>query len=144
MSEKEKLFLSWGDIDSLFEVLCQKIKSSKYPLIIESITGLPRGGLIPAVMVSHKLGIPFINSNELDPITWWKKKNNSILVIDDICDSGETLQYYQPYYTTATLHYKPQVSSITPHIYCKAVVEDEWVVYPWEREDSEIIPDYVK
>ena len=95
-------------------------------------------------MVSHKLGIPFINSNELDPITWWKKKNNSILVIDDICDSGETLQYYQPYYTTATLHYKPQVSSITPHIYCKAVVEDEWVVYPWEREDSEMIPDYVK
>tara|TARA_R110001592_G_scaffold26674_6_gene99572 strand:+ start:4921 stop:5355 length:435 start_codon:yes stop_codon:yes gene_type:complete len=144
MSEKEKLFLSWGDIDSLVEVLCQKIKSSKYPLIIESITGLPRGGLIPAVMVSHKLGIPFINSNELDPITWWKKKNNSILVIDDICDSGETLQYYQPYYTTATLHYKPQVSSITPHIYCKAVVEDEWVVYPWEREDSEMIPDYVK
>ena len=121
MSEKEKLFLSWGDIDSLVEVLCQKIKSSKYPLIIESITGLPRGGLIPAVMVSHKLGIPFINSNELDPITWWKKKNNSILVIDDICDSGETLQYYQPYYTTATLHYKPQVSSITPHIYCNGL-----------------------
>ena len=92
-------------------------------------------------MVSHKLGIPFINSNELDPITWWKKKNNSILVIDDICDSGETLQYYQPYYTTATLHYKPQVSSIT--LLLNKAEEDVWLVYPWEREDSETIQDYL-
>jgi hypoxanthine phosphoribosyltransferase len=144
MSKKEKLFLSWGDVDNLIEDLCQKIELTRPPHIIEYITGLPRGGLIPAVMVSHKMGIPFIEVETLDPITWWKKKNYSILVVDDICDSGKTLQYFHPYYTTATLHYKPEVSSITPHIYCESVTKDEWIVYPWEREDSKMIPDYVK
>ena len=144
MYKKQKLFLNWKDIDNLIEDLCQKIQSTRPPHIIESVTGLPRGGLIPAVMVSHKTGIPFIEVENLDPITWWKKKNYSTLVIDDICDSGKTLQYYQPYYTTATLHYKPEVSSIIPDIYCESVARDTWVVYPWEREDSKMIPDYVK
>lgn len=142
--EKEKLFLSWGDIENLVENLCQKILTTQYPLIIESVTGLPRGGLIPAVMVSHKLGIPFKNFNELSPLTWWKTRDSSILVVDDICDSGKTLQYVQPYYTTATLHYKPEVSSILPDIYSESISKNDWIVYPWEREDSKMIPDYIK
>ena len=142
--EKEKLFLSWRDIDDLVENLCQKIQSTKPPHIIESITGLPRGGLIPAVMVSHKLNLPFINFNDLSPLTWWKTRDSSILVVDDICDSGETLQPIHPYYTTATLHYKPEVSLIVPDIYGKLVAKDDWVVYPWEREDSKMIPDYIQ
>ncbi len=72
MSEKEKLFLSWGDIDNLIEDLCQKIQSTRPPHIIESVPGLPRGGLIPAVIVSHKTGIPFIEVETLAPIKWWK------------------------------------------------------------------------
>ena len=31
----------------------------KYP-IIDSVMGLPRGGLIPAVMISHELNLPFV------------------------------------------------------------------------------------
>jgi hypoxanthine phosphoribosyltransferase len=118
MSKKEKLFLSWGDVDNLIEDLCQKIELTRPPHIIEYITGLPRGGLIPAVMVSHKMGIPFIEVETLDPITWWKKKNYSILVVDDICDSGKTLQYFHPYYTTATLHYNSSPFSNCGCIYC--------------------------
>ena len=145
MYKKQKLFLNWGDIDNLIEDLCYQLQpNNKKPLIFESVTGLPRGGLIPAVMVSHKLGIPFIEVETLNPVEGWKMRNKNTLVVDDICDSGETLQYFQPYYTIATLHYKPEVSSITPHIYCESVARDTWVVYPWEREDSKMIPDYVK
>ena len=105
MSKKQKLFLSWGDIDNLIEDLCYHIQpNKKKPLIFESVTGLPRGGLIPAVMVSHKLGIPFIEVETLNPIEGWKMKNKNTLVVDDICDSGKTLQYFQPYYTIAALH----------------------------------------
>ena len=40
------------------------------------------------------------------------------------------------------LHNKP-TSKFKDCIYAKEV-GDQWIVYPWEREDSEAIPDYLK
>lgn len=142
--KKEKIFLSWEDIEKMIEKLYYKIQLS-HPQI-SSITGLPRGGLIPAVMLSHKLNIPFINAEELNLYNKPKfsLKDKSILVIDDICDSGKTLQYIIPKYLTATLYHKPNVSTVTPDIYCSEVKENEWIVYPWEREDSKMVQDYLK
>ena len=45
-----KSFLSWDDVEVLVKKLCNKITQSN--LDIKDIWGLPRGGLIPAVMVS--------------------------------------------------------------------------------------------
>lgn len=123
-----KVYLCWDDINILVEELCSKIvKSGKQ---IKSITGIERGGLVPAVMISHKLSIPYV-----------VKINKDTLVIDDICDSGETLKNIVAGYT-ATLHYKP-TASFTPDFYAKEV-GTEWIVYPWERKDSEAIQDYMK
>jgi len=123
-----KVYLSWDDINILVEDLCQTIASSGVQ--IKSITGIQRGGLIPAVMISHKLHIPFVSSI-----------NKDTLVVDDICDTGETLKNTIGMYT-ATLHYKP-TAGFTPDFYSKEV-GTEWIVYPWERNDSETIQDYLK
>lgn len=123
-----KLYLSWEDINILVEDLCQTIASSGAE--IKSITGIQRGGLIPAVMISHKLHIPFVS-----------RINKDTLVVDDICDTGETLKNTIGMYT-ATLHYKP-TAIFTPDFYSKEV-GTEWIVYPWERNDSESIQDYLK
>lgn len=123
-----KVFVYWDDISVLVDELCNTITSSGVQ--IKSITGIERGGLIPAVMISHKLNIPYVN-----------KINKDTLVIDDICDSGETLKNTVAGYT-ATLHYK-KTASFTPDFYSKEV-GDEWIVYPWERTDSETIQDYLK
>ena len=123
-----KMFISWDDINILVEDLCHTIASSGAQ--IKSITGIERGGLIPAVMVSHKLSIPYVT-----------KINKHTLVIDDICDTGETLKNIVSGYT-ATLHYKP-TAIFTPDFYSKEV-GTEWIVYPWERGDSETIQDYLK
>ena len=81
-----KSFLSWDDVEILVKKLCDKITRSN--LDIKDIWGLPRGGLIPAVMVSHKLGIP-MTKGTITPDT---------LIIDDICDSGVTLaNFYETY-----------------------------------------------
>ena len=122
-----KLYLNWGDIDDLVDELCTKIQSSLIP--INSVHGLKRGGYIPAVMVSHQLDLPYLESVHSDT-----------LVIDDICDSGETLENAPGLYH-AVLHYKPHTSSFTPTIWAKEV-GDEWIVYPWERRDSRTIQDY--
>tara|TARA_B100000575_G_scaffold150079_1_gene119670 strand:- start:353 stop:745 length:393 start_codon:yes stop_codon:yes gene_type:complete len=123
----KKLLLSWRDIDELIEVLCKKIPE-ELPNI-DSVHGIARGGLIPAVLISHQLGLKY--TNEIYPNT---------LVVDDICDSGETLKNAPGVYT-ATLHYKKS-AIVKPTLYAELVeVEDNWVVYPWERYDSEPIRD---
>jgi uncharacterized protein len=123
-----KMYLSWDDINVLVEDLCNTIATSGVQ--VKSITGIKRGGLIPAVMVSHKLNIPYVD-----------RINKNTLVVDDICDTGETLKKSIAMYT-ATLHYKP-TAGFTPDFYAKEV-GTEWIVYPWERKDSDAVQDYLK
>tara|TARA_R110002049_G_C8714101_1_gene524243 strand:+ start:22 stop:435 length:414 start_codon:yes stop_codon:yes gene_type:complete len=127
MGEKGKLFLSWDNIEVLVNILCEKIKLDMLP--INSVHGLKRGGYIPAVMISHKLKLPYSEAVHIDT-----------LIIDDICDSGETLKNSPGLYH-AVLHYKPHTSSFIPTVYSKEI-GDEWIVYPWERNDSKTIQDY--
>jgi|TARA_R100000081_G_C4817331_1_gene176275 hypothetical protein len=136
----EKYYVDWGELEIVTNRLCHLIKKSNYKF--KNVFGLQRGGLIPAVMVSHKLGIP-MTSGDIEPNT---------LIIDDICDSGETLdkfvKKYQTLYSfpfnlkTAVLHYKPHTSCFEPTLYAEEWKYDDWVVYPWEREDSKTIQDY--
>jgi hypoxanthine phosphoribosyltransferase len=123
-----KLVLSWDDINDLTDDLCSKIPT--HTPHINSVTGLARGGLIPAVMISHKLGLPYVHSI-----------NANTLVIDDICDSGVTLRDGIGV-NTAVLYYKPHTSCFTPNVWAYTHKGDEWVIFPWEKTDSKQIQDY--
>ena len=135
-----KHYISWEEIDVLVNNLSLKINNSKTKY--KNIFGLQRGGLIPAVMISHQLGIPMAKG-DIGPTT---------LIIDDICDSGETLDKlvkdYQTLYAfpfnldTAVLHYKPHTSCFEPTFHSELYLSDYWLVYPWEKEDSKTIQDY--
>ena len=124
-----KLYLSWNNIENSVDELCKKITESLLP--INSVHGLARGGYIPAVMISHKLNIPYSTTVLRDT-----------LVIDDICDSGKTLEKAPGLYH-AVLHYKPHTSSFVPTLWAKEM-GDEWIVYPWERSDAAPIQDYLQ
>ena len=122
-----KLFVSWADIEGLVQELWKKIVIGSMP--VNSVHGLKRGGYIPAVMLSHQLNLPYSEVVLKDT-----------LVVDDICDSGETLKNAPGVYH-AVLHYKPHTSCVVPTIWGKEM-GDEWIVYPWERDDSRTIQDY--
>ena len=124
----KKVYLEWSEIHECVKMLCYKIFMD-YPNI-DSVMGLPRGGLIPAVLISHELGLPYV----IHP-------GKNTLVVDDINDTGHTLSKAPGVYH-AVLHHKP-TSKFKPNFYAKEVGE-EWLVYPWEREDSEALPDYLK
>jgi len=136
----EKYYVDWDELEVVVNRLCHLIKKSNYKF--ENVYGLQRGGLIPAVMVSHELEIPMVKG-DIGPDT---------LIIDDICDSGETLKNfvnkYQTLYSfpfnlkTSVLHYKPHTSCFQPTLYAEEWNYDDWLVYPWEREDSKTIQDY--
>ena len=124
-----KVYLTWEEVDNLVDVLAQKVLDELPE--IGSVMGIARGGLIPAVMLSHKLGIPY--TELIDPNT---------LVVDDICDSGVTIKEAPGVYT-ATLHYKKS-AIVEPNIYASLLLnERQWLVYPWENEDSKAIQDYL-
>jgi hypoxanthine phosphoribosyltransferase len=129
----EKFYVTWEEIEELVDLLAQQIIQSDHQ--IEYIFGLQRGGLIPAVLLSHKFGIPMTQ----DPT------RQNILIVDDICDSGETfkelfIQY--PNSLFACLHFKPHTSTFNPDFTANKFISDAWIVYPWEREDSKTIQDY--
>ena len=115
-----KLHLQWKDIDELVDKLHKEIIKS----------GMK--GLIPAVMLSHKMNIPLT--------TYMYCKNT--IIIDDICDSGQTLEEVLADNPTAVLHYKSKTSTIKPTLFAKELTIDHWIVYPWELKDSKTIQDY--
>mgnify|MGYP003641762393 FL=1 len=125
-----KIYLSWDDVNDAVDDLCNKIRHDQPNL--DSVHGIARGGLIPAVLISHKLGLPY--TDVILPNT---------LVVDDICDSGVTLEK-APGVWTAVLHYKPHTSCFQPSIWADIHEGDEWLIYPWETKDSKPIQDYLK
>jgi|LauGreDrversion4_2_1035121.scaffolds.fasta_scaffold761772_2 hypoxanthine phosphoribosyltransferase len=131
----DRRYLNWNDIDRAINRIIASINSSE--IKINAVGGLPRGGLIPAVMLSHRLGIPFVSQAQIQTTI------GNILIVDDICDSGKTLKRFkfEENIYTATLHWK-QSSEYQPNYFWEIAYENEWIVYPWENRDSKTIPDY--
>ena len=131
MDVVEKIYLTWEQVDSLVEELATQVE--KEFSNTTHIYGIPRGGLIPAVMLSHRLGIPLITKLGHETLT--------TLIVDDISDSGETLKFWEGL-TTAVLLHKPHTSCAVPTIYGSIHSSDAWIIYPWERKDAETIQGY--
>ena len=118
-----------------FDYACQEI-AKQVPKTITDVYGIPRGGLIVAIRLSYLLNKPLIlNVNEISQYT---------LAIDDISDTGKTLQQLREvcaradlentgtsHFTIATLVYHKQ-SKVIPDIW---VYEkgDKYVNFPWEK-----------
>jgi hypoxanthine phosphoribosyltransferase len=67
-----------------------------------------------------------------------------LLIIDEVCDTGETLQFVKNYLLEATaasvqsavLHYKPKRSTtgFVPEFYVEKT--NHWIIYPWEASEQ--------
>jgi len=84
--------LTWDTIDELVYDLYQKLLDKPPSIII----GISRGGLVPAVMLSHALAAPLYTFNPQCPnfyemlnlISAWR---GNVVFVDEINDSGQTL-----------------------------------------------------
>jgi uncharacterized protein len=138
MTPKKK-YIKWKDLDKQVSSLSKKIKNVDY------VVGIPRGGLILAVMMSHRLNIKHMTIDHLEKLEEFdlniNKKN--ILIVDDISDSGHTLKHYKKQgYTTATLDVR-NTTITKPDYYCNWIETTDWIVYPWEKKDSKTIQNYL-
>ena len=117
-------------------------KKVKYDFVL----GVERGGLIPAVHLSHRLGLPLKTlswSSQLKDgsmLTWFVLRNKKILLVDDIVDSGKTfLEIFGKYWDmdTAVLIYNNiNESKIKPDYYGRMINRKdtpEWFDFWWEK-----------
>ena len=139
--EKQKIFLSWSWVSERLNAIGELVEKLGGVESINRVAGIPRGGLIPAVMFSHTLGIPYISYSSAKQLSKFDRKRT--LVIDDICDTGLTLKEAISYdFHTAALSTRSG-SAVTPTFSGEIISHDAWLVFPWENFNSNAIQDYL-
>lgn len=118
-------FYNWNEFSADCEEIARWAKDKNF----KNIYGIPRGGLMLAVILSHLLEIPIIlSSGDINATT---------LVVDDIVDEGNTLSrlFGQLHckVMTASLYIGPN-STIKPDFFLHEKVS--WIVFPWETQTS--------
>lgn len=134
----EKKLYNWKWVDEQIDKIGEQMEGFEKP---QFITGVPRGGLIPAVLMSHRFDIPYIGLEAAKTLPGDLKKK--VLVVDDIADSGNTLAQIQRHnFKTATLA-RRYSSTYTPSMVGEDIRDDHWLVFPWENITAKSIQDYL-
>ena len=134
----KKKKLSFSEYGRKLSLLYLKIREEVKK--IDLIYGIPRGGLPIATYLSHHLETGLIT--DLDRVKEYIKSKR-ILIVDDISDTGNTFNNFPKEIltnnncVTATIFYKPH-SMYKPNYYVDEVNNNLWIVFPYERYDSEI------
>ena len=143
----KKMWYGWKEMRRDVSVLCREIILDKFEPQV--IVGLSRGGLVPGVMMSHWFNKPFkpVQAALRDFAEWEeylpRKTDERVLIVDDICDSGETFEKISKHIHNnnnkcdvrfASLWWNNEVD-YEPHYYARDMAKDSeniWLVFPWE------------
>jgi len=117
-----KLF-TWEEFDKAVHRLSLDLSGYQHSKF-DKIYGIPRGGLILAVALSHELEKPL--TLELP------KNTDRVLVVDDISDTGTTLGKIRPK-LSATIHVVRD-TTFMPNFHVLVKNPGDWIIYPWERK----------
>lgn len=109
---------TWEMFDADVLTLARAIKASGRRH--DGLYPIPRGGLVPAVALSHILDLPVV----LRP-----SMGLDVLIVDDNTITGGSLAAF-PEYPTAVLVHNPELSAVTPTFHAR--VMDGWPAFPWE------------
>ena len=145
-------FITQPSYDQLHNAALAIVREARTLAWIDRIVAPCRGGLWFGVLASHKLNVP------LTPVSYSSKTGNgddknhanelpvlpedvkTILLLDDIIDSGHTLKEISAHYAgqgikviTGVFHYK-EGSVFHPDLYFWRIPSDsEFIVYPYEN-----------
>ena len=94
---------------------------------------VPRGGLIPGVILSYNYNLPLLLT-EQDMLS---KPLIDILIVDDIVDSGNTLlKYFERGYDIASVFVR-HTTIFTPKYYGHQINHSNWIMLPYDNPDIE-------
>ncbi|TPE46606.1 xanthine phosphoribosyltransferase [Amaricoccus solimangrovi] len=115
-----------------------------------AIVAITRGGMAPAMIIARELDIRTIDTISIRSYEWQKQTGEltvlkapdaelmgdgtGILVIDDLVDSGRTLELARKMYPKAhfaTVYAKPHGRAMVD-TYITEVSQDTWIFFPWD------------
>ena len=143
--------VTWNSSYDLARTLSERVRKSGY--LPDLIIAIGRGGYVPSRVVADFLLMDRLTSIKIEHwgIGASKKekalvryplsvdiKGTKVLVIDDVTDTGETLQVTTDYLKgfepreirTGVLQHKT-CSAFEPDYYAEVISEWRWIVYPW-------------
>ena len=146
MSRLDRHAYNWHSMLALRDQVIKDMKDWSPDIVY----GVEMGGIVPATLVAKELRHDQIGLMKLDnlgipipvPIPV-----DSILIVDDIVDTGDTMKslvdFYQYHYPeldirTAGYIYKSHTSTHKPDYYGMETESNEWVVFPWEKDWVEV------
>lgn len=154
MTSKKRPFpielLSWDQVYNLTRRLAFSIiKSGFAPDVIVAIA---RGGYVPARVLCDFLNVSNLTDLRITHYAAGAKKETArlivplrinpkgkkVLVVDDVTDTGDTLQIVIDHIKearpddvkTAVLTHK-KTSPVVPDFYAQKIIKWRWVIYPW-------------
>ncbi|SHL92263.1 xanthine phosphoribosyltransferase [Paracoccus solventivorans] len=114
-----------------------------------AVVAITRGGMVPAMIVARELDIRTIDTisvksyrkgeqGELQvlkaPDAEMMGDGEGVLIVDDLVDSGRTLELVRKLYPRAhfaTVYAKPKGQPMT-QTYITEVSQDTWIFFPWD------------
>ncbi len=146
----EKEYLHWSKIDEAIWTLVDYVRKDYH---VDIIVGIARGGLIPAVRMSHIMDDILMRVMDVKFYTDIEKhtetpeitvpltepiKGKNVLIVDDVADTGKTLKVVREDLVAkgakevriAVIAKKPQ-SIVDPDYYIFQT--GQWIVFPWEK-----------
>jgi len=114
-----------------------------------AVVAITRGGMVPACIVARELNIRMVDTIAVKsydhqnqaatevlkaPDTTVMGDGTGILVIDDLVDTGRTLEVVQAHYPNAhfaTVYAKPKGKPLVS-TYITEVSQDTWIFFPWD------------
>ena len=143
MSESKAIVnYPWNTIDDLVKVIASRVSTFNPTHIV----GIARGGLVPAVMLSHQLNLPMetlgvsFRDNKATHHTKFKPINDArYLIVDDINDSGTTFKVVTDIFKNRRLQHRTaalinkEKSDFNVDFYGEMFYHDDWINFPWEK-----------
>jgi xanthine phosphoribosyltransferase len=162
----KKVYVSWNDVQRQVQELVRQMWLDRWTP--DYVVGITRGGLVPANLISQYLDCPMETlkvrlqdgeAEECESNLWMAEdafNGKNILIVDDINDSGATLNWIRRDWTSsclpgderwnslwgdnvriATLYDNESSECITDVDYSAEVInkfnDPQWIVFPWEE-----------
>jgi xanthine phosphoribosyltransferase len=114
-----------------------------------AVVAITRGGLVPAMIVSRELDIRVVDTISVSSYAHQDQRaakvikspqaelmgdGTGILVVDDLVDSGKTLELVRSLFPKAhfaTVYAKPSGKPMV-NTYITEVSQDTWIFFPWD------------
>jgi uncharacterized protein len=156
MEKTADLNLTWKEIDQLVELLARQLRHTTFDVVL----GVARSGLVPAVILSHVLGvrdfaacdIKRTRSDEVDApkltpvlrgiLNEGLLKDRNVLLVDDIVGAGLTMKMAcnllgplcKSLTTCALVVNRANLRGVDPRdiVHHHACVVHGWITFPWE------------